>query len=75
MTRKMTSTEVKAKIHGLLDAVAEGEEIEITRHGRTVAKLVPASDPEALKGKFEGVAASVADDEGLFTTGGSWELS
>jgi prevent-host-death family protein len=74
MTTKMTATEVKAKILGLLEDVAAGEEIEITKHGRTVAKLVPARGPEALKGRLVGVAASAADDEDLFTTGATWDL-
>jgi prevent-host-death family protein len=74
MTEKMTATEVKAKILGLLDAVAAGEEIEITKHGRTVAKLVPARGRTALKGKLAGVATTAADDEELFTTGQTWEL-
>jgi prevent-host-death family protein len=74
MTIQMTATEVKAKILSLLDAVAAGEEIEITKHGRTVARLVPAKGPNALKGKLTGVAMSAADDEELFTTGASWDL-
>ena len=73
MTRKMTATEVKAKILGLLDSVAAGEEIEITKHGRTLAKLVPAGGPTGLKGRFAGVAASVAEEDDLFTTGEEWE--
>lgn len=75
MTRQMTATEVKAKILALLDAVAAGEEIEITKHGRTVARLVPAAGPRALKGRFAGVAMSAAGEEELFTTGASWDLS
>ena len=75
MTRQMTATEAKAKILALLDAVAAGEEIEITKHGRTVARLVPAAGPQALKGRFVGVAMSVAGDEELFTTGASWDLA
>lgn len=71
----MTATEVKAKILALLDSVAAGEEIEITKHGRTVARLVPAAGPQALKGRFEGVAMSAAGEEDLFTTGASWDLS
>ena len=43
MTRQMTATEVKAKILALLEEVAAGDEIEITKHGRTVARLVPAA--------------------------------
>jgi prevent-host-death family protein len=74
MTIQMTATEVKAKILSLLDAVAAGEEIEITKHGRTVARLVPAKGPNVLKGNLAGVAISAADDEELFTTGASWDL-
>ena len=74
MTIKMTASEVKAKILGLLDDVAAGEEVEITKHGRTVARLVPASGPKALKGRLAGVAASVASDDELFSTGATWDL-
>ena len=70
----MTATEVKAKILGLLDEVAAGEEVEITKHGRTVARLVPATGPRGAKGLLAGVAMSVSDDEALFTTGATWDL-
>jgi prevent-host-death family protein len=74
MTRQMTATEVKAKILALLDEVANGEEIEITKHGRTVARLVAATGPQALKGCLAGLAISAASDDDLFTTGASWDL-
>jgi prevent-host-death family protein len=74
MTRRMTATDVKAKILGLLEDVAAGEEIEITKHGNVVARLVPAAGPEGLKGRFAGVAASAADDDDLFSTGATWDL-
>ena len=35
--------EAKNKLSGLLDRVERGEEITITRHGRAVARLVPAT--------------------------------
>ncbi|HEX6238826.1 MAG TPA: type II toxin-antitoxin system prevent-host-death family antitoxin [Acidimicrobiales bacterium] len=70
----MTATEVKAKILSLLDEVANGDEVEITKHGRTVARLVPATGPHALRGKLAGVAVSAADDDELFSTGVSWDL-
>jgi prevent-host-death family protein len=73
MTRQVTATEAKAKILALLDDVAAGDEIEITKHGRTVARLVPAVGPHALRGRFAGVAESVADDEALFGTGVDWD--
>jgi prevent-host-death family protein len=74
MVKQMTATEVKAKILSLLDEVAGGDEIEITKHGRTVARLVPASGVHALKGKLTGAAMTTADDDELFTTGVSWDL-
>ena len=74
MTRTMTATEVKAKLLALLDEVEEGEEIVITRHGRTVARLSPARGPHALKGVLKGVAWSNAPEEDLFSTGVEWNL-
>jgi prevent-host-death family protein len=74
MTIQMTATEVKAKILSLLDAVADGQEIEITKHGRAVARLVPAKGPHALKGRLTGVAMSAGEDEELFGTGATWNL-
>jgi prevent-host-death family protein len=55
---KMTATEAKARILALLDQVASGEEVEITKRGRVVARLVPARGPQALRGALQGVAAS-----------------
>ncbi|MGI8777822.1 MAG: type II toxin-antitoxin system Phd/YefM family antitoxin [Acidimicrobiales bacterium] len=74
MTRKVTATEAKARILALLDEVAAGEEIEISKHGRTVARLVPAGGPSALRGKVTGMALSAAAEEELFGTGEDWSL-
>ena len=74
MAIKLTATEAKAKILSLLDRVAAGEEIEITKRGRTVARIVPATGPHALKRALAGVAMTAAKDEDLFTTGASWDL-
>ena len=74
MARMMTATEVKARILALLDEVADGDEIEITKHGRVVAQLVPASGPHALRGRLAGVAMTTADDEDLFSVGAAWDL-
>ena len=74
MAKKMTATEAKAKILSLLDDVAAGDEVEITKHGRTVARLVPAIGPHALKGSLVGVAITATEDEELFATGAAWEL-
>jgi prevent-host-death family protein len=76
VVRTVTATEAKAKLLALLDEVAAGDEVEITRHGRTVARLVPAVGPQALKGKFAGVAITAVDDDGaVFRTGVDWTLS
>lgn len=74
MTRIMTATEVKAQLLALLDEAAAGEEIEITKHGRPVARLVPASGARSLKGTFEGVAMTAGEEEDLFATGATWDL-
>jgi prevent-host-death family protein len=74
MTRKLTATEAKAKILALLDEVASGTEIEITKHGRTVARLVPAAGPHGLRARFAGVASTAAENDDLLTTGLTWTL-
>ena len=58
MVRSVTATEAKARILALLDEVEAGEEIEITRHGRLVARLVPARGGAALKGRFRGLVTN-----------------
>ena len=75
MIRQMTATEAKATLLALLDEVASGEEIEITKHGHSVARLVPAHGPRAAKGRLTGRARTVATDEELFSTGEGWDAS
>lgn len=70
----MTATEVKAKILGLLDQLSDGEDIEITKHGRVVARLTAAGSPQALRDSFAGITKSMASDEDLFSTGQKWNL-
>jgi prevent-host-death family protein len=74
MDRQMTATELKAHILAVLDEVAAGEEVEITKHGRTVARLVPARGPRPLRARFAGVAVTSAGDEEVFSTGVTWDL-
>src|SRR6185503_13129371 len=75
MAKQVTATEAKAMILRLLDDAAAGEEIEITRHGRPVARLVPASGARSLKGSFDGVAVTAVEEEQLFSTGEAWDAS
>ena len=63
--------EAKTHLSTLLDRVADGEEVIITRHGKPVAKLVPTSTvqqsrvPGLMKGKLTILAE---DDEHLAQT-------
>ena len=74
MVIKLTATQAKAKILALLDEVAAGQEVEITKHGRIVARLVPAVGPHALKGSLTGIAMTTSPDEDLYSTGLSWDV-
>lgn len=73
MTRSMSATELKATILSVLDDVAAGEVVEISKRGRTIARLVPATGPAGLRGRFTGVAGTTADDDRLFSTGERWD--
>jgi prevent-host-death family protein len=75
MTRKVTATDAKAGMLRLLDDAAAGEEIEITKHGRPVARLVPASGARSLKGSFTGVAMTAVEEQELFSTDAPWNAS
>jgi prevent-host-death family protein len=66
---------VAAGILSLLDDVAADTEVEITKHGRVVARLVPARGAPSLKGLLAGVAMSAAAEDGLFSTGLPWNLA
>ena len=76
MTKTVTATEAKARILALLDEVEAGEEVEITRHGRLVARIVPVRGGSALRGRFAGlVRANVEREEELFSPmADDWDL-
>jgi prevent-host-death family protein len=74
MSKRLTATETKAKILALLDEVAAGDEIEITKHGRTVARLVPGRGVHTLRGSLVGVAVTAASDADVFSTGAEWNV-
>ena len=75
MSKQMTATAAKANFLRLLDEAAAGEEIEITRHGRPVARLVPPAGTHSLEGLFQGRARTAVDEEDLFSTDETWEVS
>jgi prevent-host-death family protein len=41
LMKQIQASEAKAKFSELLDAVENGETIEITRHGKPIARIVP----------------------------------
>jgi prevent-host-death family protein len=73
MPIQVTATEAKARMLRLLDHAEAGEEVEITRHGRIVARLVPAIGARSLAGCMAGVARTVDPDDELFSTGERWD--
>jgi prevent-host-death family protein len=76
MAKRMTATAAKAGFLRLLDEAAAGEEIEIIRHGRPVARLVPPTGTGSLEGLFKGRAVTAVDDEeDLFSTGEMWDAT
>ncbi|MCL4448428.1 MAG: type II toxin-antitoxin system prevent-host-death family antitoxin [Actinobacteria bacterium] len=64
----MTATELKATLLRVLEEVASGTQVEVTKHGHVIARIVPAHAPHNLKGKLAGLSMTACDDE-LFTTG------
>jgi prevent-host-death family protein len=75
MPRQVTATDAKAKILRLLDEAASGEEIEITKHGRPVARLVPARGARTLEGSFEGRARTAVEGDELLSTDVPWNAA
>lgn len=75
MARIMTATEFKANVLAVLEEVSQGDEVEITKHGRKVARLIPARGPAAVIGSLVGMAKTApgVTDAELFTTGERWE--
>jgi prevent-host-death family protein len=74
MAKTVTATAAKAGFLRLLDEAAAGEEIEITRHGRPVARLVPPTGSHSLEGLFQGRARMAVDEETLLNTEEMWDL-
>lgn len=72
--------EAKTQLSRLLNLVEEGEEVVIQRHGKVIARLVPASQLAksplgAMKGQFnmtEGWDRPLADPEADAFWKGNW---
>ena len=56
--REVQASVAKTHLPRLLDDIERGETIAITRHGRTVARLVPAGrDPARIEKSLAGIRA------------------
>lgn len=75
MVRLLTATEAKATLLALLDDVAGGEQIEITKHGHVVAHLVQAVGAASIKYRLTVVARSACGKDQLLSTGETWNAS
>ncbi len=49
MTRKVSVAEAKGKLPSIIHEVEQGSRVEITRHGKPVAVMVPMADYERLR--------------------------
>jgi prevent-host-death family protein len=54
MTRKVSVAEAKGKLPSIIHDVERGSTVEITRHGKSVAVMVPTGDYERLREKGKG---------------------
>ena len=70
MTRAMSVAEAKATLSERIRDVEKGEQIVITRHGRTVAALVSPEDLEHLQR-----LRAAGPQGGLASLAGGWEGS
>ena len=70
--REITATQFKAHCLRLLDEVAEtGEALVVTKHGRPVARVVPALQPGDLRGSVE---IKMTDEELVNFSMGPWDM-
>jgi prevent-host-death family protein len=66
VTVRMTMHQVKNHLSSVIAAVGEtGEEVEITKHGRVVARLVPPHPTGVILGLGVGTTASIPEVEDL----------
>ena len=63
MTKIMKASECKAKLLAVLDEVAvSGEPVTVTKHGKAIAKIIPAAEkPKTLFGALKGSVTIVGD--------------
>lgn len=63
--KTLTSVEAKTNFGAVLDSIEGGEEIVITRNGREVARMLPASRPRMSREEAVKRLAAFASDHKL----------
>jgi prevent-host-death family protein len=71
----MTATDAKATILRLHGEVALGEEIEITKRGRPVTRLMPARGARMLERSFDGRARTAVEGDELLSPDVPWNAA
>jgi prevent-host-death family protein len=74
MTKQMTATDLKAHLLAVLEQVATGEVVEVTKRGRVIARVVPATASYGSRGALRGMATSNAPDAELYSTADTWNV-
>lgn len=71
-TKEMTATSFKARCLKVLDEVAaSGQSLTITKHGKPVARLEPATPKRDLRGS---VKQKISDEELVTASMGPWDV-
>lgn len=68
----ISAAQFKARCLAILDDVAAGQEVLVTKRGRPVARLVPPEPPRALAGSVDFL---VSDDELIAPLDERWEAA
>ncbi|MBI4756839.1 MAG: type II toxin-antitoxin system Phd/YefM family antitoxin [Betaproteobacteria bacterium] len=67
-------TELRQHLPSYLDQVQGGEEIEVTLHGRLIARIVPAQDPrQAARARLAALRGRCVLGDVENPTGEAWE--
>ena len=59
--RRLNVAQAKAQLSALLDAVESGEDVEITRRGVPVARLIPAAERPVVEFDLEAFLAATTN--------------
>jgi prevent-host-death family protein len=70
MTRKVSVAEAKGKLPAIIHEVERGSSVEITRHGKSVAVMLPTGEYESLREKRKGFWNDLKKVRGIMASEG-----